>query len=176
MGVSKFPKTGLSQLWGCITSCADLRLRWDLKQSCSPRQELSKNMLHVNCTQGNQGDSRLLVVGNQFGNSTPGLSFGHNLCFTCPNESCEPISNIYVSRAFQWYKELFNPMTFDPYNLPLKIWESIRTPTTKMGIHFGVWGFIPSHFLTFSGVWNVTPGFSLSPHLCKPLPWSRAQS
>jgi hypothetical protein len=22
--------------------------------------------------------------------------------------------NIYVSRAFQWYKEIFNPMSFDP--------------------------------------------------------------
>jgi hypothetical protein len=30
----------------------------------------------------------------------PGLSFGHNLCFKCPNESCEPILNIYISIAF----------------------------------------------------------------------------
>jgi hypothetical protein len=37
-------------------------------------------------------------------------------------------------------------MSFDPYNGPLKIQESIGTPTPKMGAHLGVWGFIPSHF------------------------------
>ncbi len=82
------------------------------------------------------------------------LSFGHNLCFKYPSESCEPILKIYVPRAFQWYKELFNPMNFDRYELLLKIWKSIRIPIPKMGVHLGVWGFIPSHFPTFS----YTPG------------------
>jgi len=41
-------------------------------------------------------------------------SFGHNLCFKCLNGSCAPILDIYIPRAFQWYKELFNPMGFDP--------------------------------------------------------------
>ncbi len=48
-------------------------------------------------------------------------------------------------------------MSFDPYNRPLKIWKSIRIPTPKMGAHLRVWGFIPSHFPTFLGAWNVTP-------------------
>jgi hypothetical protein len=48
-------------------------------------------------------------------------------------------------------------MSFDPNNCLLKIWESIRTPTLKMGVHLGVWGFIPSHSLTLLGAWNVTP-------------------
>ncbi len=47
-------------------------------------------------------------------------------------------------------KELFNPMSFDPYNYPLKIWESIGILTPKVGIRMGVWGFIPSHIPTFS--------------------------
>jgi hypothetical protein len=63
-----------------------------------------------------------------------------------------------VPWAFQWYKELFNPMGFDPCNHFLKIQESIKTPTPKVGAHLGVWGFIPSHSPTFPGAWNVTPG------------------
>jgi hypothetical protein len=62
-----------------------------------------------------------------------------------------------LSRKFLWYKELFNPMSFELWNFPLKIWESIGTPTPKMKTHLGVWGFIPSHSPTFLGAWNVTP-------------------
>jgi hypothetical protein len=32
-------------------------------------------------------------------------------------------------------------MGFDPCNRSLKIWESIGTPTPKMGFHLGVWRF-----------------------------------
>jgi hypothetical protein len=38
-------------------------------------------------------------------------------------------------------------MSFKPCNCPLKIWESIGIPNPKVGIHLGVWGFIPSTFL-----------------------------
>jgi len=64
-------------------------------------------------TQVNQGNSQLSVVKNQIGNLIHGPSFGHNLCFKYSNRSCEPISAIHVSRIFQWYKELFNIMSFD---------------------------------------------------------------
>jgi hypothetical protein len=37
-------------------------------------------------------------------------------------------------------------MSFDCYNRLLKIRESIGTSTPKMGVHLGLWGFIPSHF------------------------------
>jgi hypothetical protein len=86
-----------------------------------------------------------------FGNLTLNLSFGHNLCFNYPNGSCEPILNIEISKAFQWYKELFNPMSFDPYDHPLKFHKSIGTPIPKVETHLGMWGFIPSHSLTLSG-------------------------
>jgi hypothetical protein len=75
--------------------------------------------------QGNQVDSRLLVVGSQTANLTHGVSFDHNLCFKCPNGQCEPILNIYVSIAFQWYRELFKMMGFDLCNCTWKIRESI---------------------------------------------------
>jgi hypothetical protein len=42
-------------------------------------------------------------------------------------------------------------MGFDPYNRFLKIQESIKTPTPKVGAHLKVWGFIFSHFPTLLG-------------------------
>jgi len=132
---------------------------------------LSNGMWHATCAR----DSRLLVVRNQIGNLTHDVSFGHNLCFKYSNGSCECTLDIYVSRFFQWYKELLNPMSFDLCNCLLKIQESIGTSIPKMRVHLGVWGFIPSHSFAFPGAWNVTPGLLLGPHLCKPLPWSRAQ-
>jgi hypothetical protein len=99
--VPKFSKLGFSQLWKPITFCANLRLKWGLKQSCSPRQELSNNMSHVTCTQVNQRDSWLLVVRNQIVNLFFGPYFDHNLCFKYSNGMCEPILNIYVFKKFQ---------------------------------------------------------------------------
>jgi len=152
MGVSKFPKLGLLRLWGPIPLCAYLRLKWHLKQSYSPCWELFNGMLHATCTQGNRVDPRLLVVGNQIVNLTPSLSFGHNLCFRCPNGSCKPILDIYVSIIFQWYKKLFNPIGFDLCNRSLKIRESIMTPTPQMGAHLGMWRFFLSHSPTLLGI------------------------
>ncbi len=85
------------------------------------------------------------MVESQIANLTFDPSFSHTLCFRYPNGSCELILDIYVLRAFQWYKKLFNLMCFDPCNGPLKIWEFITTSTLKMGVHLGVWGFIFSH-------------------------------
>ncbi len=121
LGVPKFPKLRFPQFCSPITLCEELRLRRSLKQSCSSHQELSNDMSHTTWKQGNRVDSRLLMVGNQIANLTPDLSFGHNLCFKCPNGSCEPILDIYVSIDFQWYKELFNSLSFDPCNRSLKI-------------------------------------------------------
>jgi hypothetical protein len=78
------------------------------------------------------------MVENQIANLTSNPSFGPNLCFRCPNGLCEPILNIYVPRAFQLYKELFNPLGFDPYNRSLKIQESTKTPTPKVEAPLGV--------------------------------------
>jgi hypothetical protein len=47
-------------------------------------------------------------------------------------------------------------MIFDPSNCFMKIWESIETPTPKVGAHLGVCGLIPLHSLAFLKV-NVTP-------------------
>ncbi len=163
MGVLKFPKLGLPQLWGPIILCANLQLRWSLKQSYSPCREFFNYMLHATYTQGDRVDSRLLVVGSQIANLTLGLYFGHNLCFRCPNGSCKPILDIQVSINFQWYKNFFNLMGFDPCNCLLKIQESIGTLTPKMGVHLGVWRFIPSHSFALSGAQDLIPGLSSWP-------------
>jgi hypothetical protein len=115
-------------------------------------------MFDATCMQGNRGDSWLLMVGNQIANLTHGPSFGHILCLKCENESCKPILDIYVPKAFQWCKELLNPLGFDPCNCSLKIWESIGTPTPKVGAPLGVWGFIPSHSFALPIAWDVIPG------------------
>ncbi len=200
VGVSKSRQMGLPGLWSPITLRADLGSQCDLKKSFRSRRDLSNGMSHVLYSQVFRVDSRLLVVGSQNwqtpGNSTPDPSFGHNLCFRCPNEQCEPILNIYASRAFQWYKERHKTLRFDPCNCLLKFRESTGTPFPKVGVALGVWGFTPSHFLTLSH----TPGSmwcdsrasscldsrasswlnsraSLWPTpLQFPLPWSRAQS
>jgi len=106
--------------------------------------------------------------GNQIVNLTPGLSFGHNLCFKCPNGSCKPILDIYISIAFQWYKELFNHWILTPAIALWKFGSPPRLQTPKVGAPLGVWRFIPSHFPSF---W----GFHLGPQPCKPLPWLWAQ-
>jgi hypothetical protein len=57
VGVPKFPQLRLLQLWGRITSCANLRLQWSIKKSCSPRWELFNSMSHVTWTHGNKVNS-----------------------------------------------------------------------------------------------------------------------
>jgi hypothetical protein len=100
-------------------------------------------MSHATFMQGNCGDCHLLVVGSQIANLTPDLSFGHNLCFKYSHVTCEPILDIYNPRYFQWYKELFDPMGFDPYNCSLKIqnihWDSNSQNGSSLGsvmVHF----------------------------------------
>jgi hypothetical protein len=97
------------------------------------------------------------MIGNQIDILTFSLSFGHNLGFKYPNGSCEPILNISVLRFFQWYKELFNPMSCDSYNYPLKIQEPIGILIPKKEVHLRMWGFVPSHSPTLLRAWNVTP-------------------
>jgi hypothetical protein len=68
------------------------------------------------------------MVGSQTASLTPRPSFIHNLCFRCPNGSCEVILDIYASRPFQQYKQHFRARCFDPCHRALKFWESRRTP------------------------------------------------
>ncbi len=63
---------------------------------------------------------------------------------------CEPILDIYVPRAFQWYKKHHKSLNFDPWNRSLKLMESTGTPSPKVGVALGVWMFTPSHSLTLS--------------------------
>jgi hypothetical protein len=95
-GSPEIAQVGTPALWSSITLRANLRLRCGLKQSYSPCRDLFNGMSHIICRQVNRIDSQLFLVRNQ---TSP--SFGHNLCFRCPNEQCEPISNIYVPIAFQ---------------------------------------------------------------------------
>ncbi len=175
MGVPKLPKSGLLQLWSPIIWCADFRLRWGLKQSCIPHWELSNGMFHVTYTQGNRIDSWLLVVGSQTANLIPNLSFGHNLCFRCPNGWCKSILDTYVSIDFQWYKEPLEPLRFDPCNHSLNIWESTGTPTPTWEFIWECKVSFPHTLLHSRGMRMRLPDLVLARTLASPLPWSRAQ-
>ncbi len=113
-GVLKMSRFGLSRLWELITLSSYLWLGWGLKQTYSFPQEFYKGVFHSTCTHQDQVDSRLLVVGSQIANLTPGPSFDHNLCYKCPNGSCEVILDIDTLRPFQWYKEYFNTSCLTP--------------------------------------------------------------
>jgi hypothetical protein len=65
------------------------------------------------------------MVRSQIVNLTLSLSFDHNLCFRCPNESCDPNLHIYILVAVQWYKKFFKKMGFDPCTLNIResIWD-----------------------------------------------------
>jgi hypothetical protein len=90
-------------------------------------------MSHIAYTHRNWVDSWLLVVGSQTANLIPNFSFGHNLCFRCPNGQCKPILNIYASIDFQWYKEHFKARSFDPLNCAMKIRKSFWDSNSQHG-------------------------------------------
>jgi len=168
VGVPKLRRQGLLRLWSPITLWTNLGSGCGLKQSCSSCQELCNGMSHIVCSQVNQVNSRVFLVKSQIANLTPDFFFGHNLCFRCPNEQCEPILDIYVPRAFQWYKERHKTLSFNPSNSSLKFRDSTGIPSPKVGVAVGVRGFTPSHFLTLPGICDVTPEHSLGLHLCNP--------
>ena len=85
--------------------------------------------------------SRLLVVGSQIASLTPGPSYAHNLGCRCPNDQCEAIFDIYVSRPFQRHQEHLNARCFSPCCRALNIRESRRTPNPNS---FQVLGFTPT--------------------------------
>ncbi len=142
MGVPKFQHLGLSRLWGPITSYVDLRLRWGLKQSCSPRWEISNGVLHSTCMHRDRVDSQLLVVGSQIANLTPSLSFCHNLCYKCPNGSCKPILTSTL-----WYlsNDIKNTSMQGVLTLAIELW-SFGSPSGLPSPHFGSEGVIFSLF------------------------------
>jgi len=105
------------------------------------------------CTHVIQGHSQLLLVENQIDTLIFNFFFGQNLCLYYWNGSDEPIFNIYTSIIFQRYKEIFSVMNFDPWNISLKIQDSMGLPIPKMKVHLGVCGFIPY----ILGSENVTP-------------------
>jgi hypothetical protein len=132
---------GVPGLWDFIAPRPDLGSGRGLNQSCSPQRELSNAVSHSRSARREQVDSRLLVVRSQTANLTPGPSFAHNLGCRCPNDQCEAIFDIYVSRPFQWHQKRFNASCFEPCCWALKIRESRRTPSSQL---FQVLGFTPT--------------------------------
>jgi hypothetical protein len=142
-GSPKIPKVGISMILGAHNFVWKPLTKMRFKEKLYPLSRAFQ--WYVACHLHKKKSQRFLIFS---GNLILGPSFGHNLRFMCSNGSCELILDIYIPRAFSWYKELLNPIGSDLYNCFLKIQKSIRTPTSKMGVHLRVWGFILSHFLT----------------------------
>jgi hypothetical protein len=122
-----YPETvpvGVPGLWELITPDCRVRSQRGLNQSCSPRRDLFNDVSHSQFEGRKEVDSRLLVVGSQIANLTPGPSFGYNLGYRCPNGQCEAIFDICASRTFQWHQEHPNARCFGPCCRALNIWES----------------------------------------------------
>jgi hypothetical protein len=126
--VPKLSWVGVPGLWMAIAPHLKLGSGQTLHKSCSSCRELSNAMLHSLRRCQKKVGSRLLVVGSQIGNLTPGPSFAHNLGYRCPNGQCEAILNIYASWAFHWYKESTKARRFNSSNCLLTFRESRRTP------------------------------------------------
>jgi hypothetical protein len=156
---------GVPGLWNFIAPRPDLGSGRGLNQSYSPQRELSNAVLHSWSARWERVDSRLLVVGSQTANLTPGLSFAHNLGCRCPNDQCEAIFDIYVSRPFQWHQERLNARCFGPCCRALNIRESRRTPSSQL---FQVLGFTP--ILGQSGVATVNHAHPISKLDCEKPP------
>jgi hypothetical protein len=93
-GVPKLSRVRVSGLWELISPDCDIRVERGLNQSCSSPRELFLSMSHSFYRRREEIDSRLLMVGNQIANLTPGPSFAHNLGYRCPNGSCDAILDI----------------------------------------------------------------------------------
>ncbi len=141
---------GLPELWTAITPRPKLRSGRVLNQNCSSCRELSNAMSHSTRRRREEVDFGILVVGSQTASLTPGPSFAHNLGYICPNDQCEAIFDIYVSRPFQWLQERLNARCFGPCCWALNIRESQRTPNLQL---FQVLGFTPT--LGQSGVATI---------------------
>ncbi len=92
---------GVPGLWELITPDCEIGSRRGLNQTCSPRRDLFNDVSHSQFGLREEVDSRLLVVGSQTANLTPGPSFAYNLGDRCPNGRYEAIFDIYASRPFQ---------------------------------------------------------------------------
>jgi hypothetical protein len=93
---------GVPGLWELITPDYKVWSQRGLNQTCSPRRDLSNDVLHSQFGGREEVDSRLLVIGGQIVSLTPGPSFAHNLGYRYSNDQCEAIFYIYASRPFQW--------------------------------------------------------------------------
>ncbi len=155
---------GLPRLWTAITPRPNLGSGRGLNQYCSPRCDLSNDVLHSPSARRERVDSRLLVVGSQTASLAPGPSFAHNLSCRCPNGQCEAIFDIYASRPF--------PMT--PRTPQCKVFWALLSNSKHSGVPedsksptFGMLGFTPtlgqSGVATFKNKFkNITMFLSLN--------------
>jgi hypothetical protein len=89
-------------------------LKCGLKQNCSFCQKLSNGMSHALWNQVNQVDSQLFLSEVKLAVWFLALLLAITCVLDIQMSKCELILDIYVSRAFQWYKERHKPLHLTP--------------------------------------------------------------
>jgi hypothetical protein len=123
----------------------------------------------------NFGSVSFILTLGQSGVATFDLSFGHNLCCKCPNESCEHILDIYISIAFQWHNFF---LIYWVLTLAIALWTFESPPGLQLPMWEFPWeceGLFPHILLHFREHATWLLGVPLSPQPYNPLPWSWAQ-
>jgi hypothetical protein len=110
-------------------------------------------MSHATYIRGNQVDSWLLVVRNQTDSLTHGLSFDHNLCFICPNGSCET-----KHLRFNIFSMTFWTNEFWPLQLPFE----------DLGVHLGCESSFPHILCILGSMWCYFLASLLARNLASP--------
>ncbi len=150
MRVPKLPKLGLPRLWGPITSCENLVLRWGLKQSCSLCRDLSNGMLHATYTQVNQVDSWLLMVKSQTTNLTPDLL----LAISCVSDVQMGHASPFQTSTFQYlFNDINNSLVHWVLTPAIALW-TFRSPQDSNSQCGSSLGSVRAYSLTLS----CTPG------------------
>jgi hypothetical protein len=119
-GVPKLSRFIFPRFWELKSFDSDLRLEWNLNQSCSSPWKLSNGVLHSTCTHTEiKSIPDFLVVGNQIANLTPNPSFAYTLGCRCPNGSCKPFS---TSTLQDLSIDIKNISMWGVLTLAIKLW------------------------------------------------------
>jgi hypothetical protein len=117
--------------------------------SCSPQKYLSNGVSHTSIKAYLTFFFKEFVIKNQISNLTPTPSCNHNSCKSSLNEQCEGTLSIYDSRIFLWCPRGSMWCLFTFPIKTLNIHNSHTSPIPKVGVHLGIIGLHPLHFLPF---------------------------
>jgi len=147
MVVSKFPKLGLLWLWGPITLCAELQLKWGLKQSWNSSSRTFQRYVARHLHTKKSGRFPTFSDRSQIVNLISGLSFGHNLCLKCSNGSCK---SIFYTFTFQELSNYIRNSSIQWVLTPVSLFKNLEVHWDSNSQNGSSLGSVRVHSLTLS--------------------------